>query len=228
MISMIPFNYKSKKIRVIQGDNQEVWWIAKDICTALTLESVHKVVERLDEDERKLIPVIDSIGRNQDTWVVNETGLYNLIIRSNKPDAKKFKRWITHEVLPSIRKNGKYDINGLSKIDLIIQSAQALKTIESKQIEHDSRLSLLEAQSKQNSGYTGYFTITAWCKFNKIKISLYNAKKNGKEATSVSNEWGVDVGKVTDERFGVVNSYREDVLEEVFGVGNCDIISNIA
>jgi hypothetical protein len=113
------------------------------------------------------------------------------------------------------------EIDGVSEIDLIIRSAQALKTIEYKQFEHDERLSLLEAKSNQNSGYTGYFTISAWCKFNKKFISLRDAKSKGREAKRISKEWGVDIGRVPDERYGEVNSYREDILEEVFGMGNC-------
>jgi hypothetical protein len=148
--------------------------------------------------------------------MINEPGLYSLIIRSHKPEAKKFKRWITHEVLPAIRKTGKYEIDRLSEIDLIIRSAQALKTIEFKQIEHDKRLASLEAKSHQNSGQTGYWTITAWCRLNNLKIGLDDAMKRGREAARLSIEWGAEISKVPDERFGFVNSYREDVLEEIF------------
>ena len=225
MNSIIPFQYESKEVRVIQDEHGDPWWVAKDVCEILGLGSIHKVVERLDEDEkgRKTIP---TLGGDQELWIVNEPGLYSLIIRSNKPEAKVFKRWITHEVLPAIRKTGQYDIQGSSEIDLIIRSAQALKTLESKQIEHENRLHLLEARSYQNAGYTGYFTITAWCKINNSTISLDEAMRKGREAARLSNAWEVDVGKVPDERFGVVNSYREDVLEEVFGMMGDHEISN--
>jgi len=90
--------------------------------------------------------------------------------------------------------------------------------IENKTIEQDQRLALLEAKSHQNSGQTGYWTITAWCKLNNLSLSLDEAMQKGRNATKLSNEWGAEIGKVHDERFGVVNSYREDVLEEVFAM----------
>ncbi len=227
MNSIIPFNYESKEVRVIQDEHDEPWWVAKDVCAVLDIIDTGQAVERLEGDE-KLLRTLHVSGQNRELWVINEPGLYSLIIRSNKPDAKKFKRWITHEVLPAIRKTGQYDIQGSSEIDLIIRSAQALKTLESKQIEHENRLHLLEARSNQNAGYTGYFTITAWCKINNSTISLDEAMAKGRRAAKLSNDWGVDIGRVPDERFGVVNSYREDVLEEIFGMMGNHEISNTA
>jgi prophage antirepressor-like protein len=217
MSNIIPFNYESQQIRVIQDEQGEPLWVAKDVCQILGLEDTHKAVERLDEDEkgRKTIP---TLGGNQEMWVINEPGLYTLIIRSNKPDAKKFKRWITHEVLPSIRKTGSYEVGTLSEIDLIIKSAQALKQIELKQIDHDNRLTFLEVKSYQNSGHTGYWTISAWCKLNNLMLTLDEANRKGRESVKLSREWCVEIGKVRDERFGEVNSYREDVLEEIFSL----------
>ena len=216
-MNLIPLNYESKEIRLVQDENGEPWWVARDVCQILGLEDTHKAVERLDEDEkgRKTIP---TPGGNQVMWIVNEPGLYSIIIRSNKPEAKQFKRWITHEVLPSIRKTGGYEVDTLSEIDLIIKSARALKQIELKQIDHDNRLISLEAKLHQNSGHTGYWTITAWCKLNNLNITLAEAMQKGRNATKQSKEWGVEIGKVNDERFGEVNSYREDVLEEVFSM----------
>lgn len=95
------------KVRVLEIDGLP-WWVLKDVCAALGLNSPHKVAERLDEDERNQIPVIDSIGRNQLTTIINESGLYAVILRSDKPKAKAFRRWITTEVLPSIRRHGAY------------------------------------------------------------------------------------------------------------------------
>ena len=215
MTNIIPFSYGSKQIRVIKDNEGKPWWIAKDVCNILELTNVAMSVKGLDDDEKGVSKVY-TLGGEQELLTVNEPGLYTLIIRSNKPDAKKFKRWITHEVLPSIRKTGKYEIDSLSEIDLIIKSAQALKKIELKQVDHDNRLSILEARSHQNSGQTGNWTITAWCKLNNLNITLTDAMQRGREATKLSKEWGVEIGKVKDERFGEVNSYREDVLDEVF------------
>ena len=213
MSNIIPFNYESQQIRLIQDEQGEPWWIASDVCEIIGLSNTTEALRNLDNDEKSTLRISEG---GPERNIINEPGLYSLIIRSNKPEAKKFKRWITHEVLPSIRKNGRFEMQGLSEIDLIIKSAQALKKIELIQIEHDERLTSLEAKSHQNSGQTGYWTITAWCKLNNLNISLTEAMQRGREAAKLSKEWGVEIGKVKDERFGEVNSYREDVIDEIF------------
>jgi anti-repressor protein len=102
------FTYSGNQVRTIIKDG-EVWFVAKDVCDVLN-HSNHKVaVSRLDEDEVSKVYLTDSLGCNQPTTIVNEAGLYSLILTSNKPEAKAFKRWVTHEVLPSIRRTGVYD-----------------------------------------------------------------------------------------------------------------------
>lgn len=111
MNRIIPFDYRSHEVRSLMIGN-EPWFVAKDVCIALELGDTHKAVDRLDEDERNLIPVTDSLGREQQTFVVNESGLYSLTLGSKKPEAKPFKRWVTHDVLPTLRKTGTYSISG--------------------------------------------------------------------------------------------------------------------
>lgn len=103
------FNFESQEVRVlINEETKNPWWVAKDVCDILGLVDTRQAVERLDEDERYKTPVIDSLGRTQETYIINESGLYSLILRSNKPQAKGFKKWVTSQVLPSIRKTGAY------------------------------------------------------------------------------------------------------------------------
>lgn len=84
--------------------NGEPWFVGKDVCSILNLSNPTIAVSRLDEDERAKF----NLGRQGEATIVNEPGLYTLVIGSRKPEAKAFKRWITHEVIPSIRKNGVY------------------------------------------------------------------------------------------------------------------------
>lgn len=100
------FNYNDKQVRTVEKDG-DVWWVLKDVCDILDLNSPHKVAERLEEDEkgRNLIP---TPGGDQEMAIINESGLYNVILRSDKPEAKPFRKWVTSEVLPSIRKHGAY------------------------------------------------------------------------------------------------------------------------
>lgn len=102
------FTFEGAEVRAMMLDS-EPWWVAIDICSALGLSDPRKSINLLDEDERNTVPVTDSLGRQQQTYIINESGLYSLILRSRKPEAKAFKRWITREVLPAIRKNGRYE-----------------------------------------------------------------------------------------------------------------------
>ncbi len=106
---IVPFtNPEFGTIRTILGNDREPWFVAKDVCAALGLEQVTRAISTLDGDEVTSSKVTDSLGREQNTNIISEAGLYSLILRSRKPEAKAFKRWVTHEVLPSIRKDGGY------------------------------------------------------------------------------------------------------------------------
>lgn len=100
------FSYEGNEVRTVrQGD--ETLWVLKDVCEALGLSDTNKVAERLDGDELTRIKFVSG-GQTREMYTVSESGLYNVILRSDKPDAKRFKRWVTHEVLPSIRRHGAY------------------------------------------------------------------------------------------------------------------------
>jgi prophage antirepressor-like protein len=100
------FNYQERQVRTVTMDG-EPWFVAKDVCDVLEIENSRDTVRRLDEDE-KGVGIIDTLGGNQEMAIINEPGLYSLILTSRKPEAKEFKRWITHEVIPAIRKTGSY------------------------------------------------------------------------------------------------------------------------
>ena len=95
------------KVRVVMRDG-EPWFVAKDVCECLDLGNPSQAIARLEDDERWLISN-EALRANGETAVVSEPGLYSLVLGSRKPEAKAFKRWVTHEVLPSIRKTGKYE-----------------------------------------------------------------------------------------------------------------------
>lgn len=94
-------------IRALRGDDGEPMFVAKDVCTALGLGNSRQALSRLDEDEKGVIST-DTPGGEQKMQAVNEAGLYVLVLGSKKPEAKAFKRWVTHEVLPAIRRDGGY------------------------------------------------------------------------------------------------------------------------
>ena len=101
------FKYENNDVRTVEL-NGEPWFALKDVCAVLGISNHKMTAQRLDADEVILTDLTDSMGRQQETTVINESGLYNVILRSDKPEAKPFRKWVTSEVLPSIRKNGGY------------------------------------------------------------------------------------------------------------------------
>jgi prophage antirepressor-like protein len=106
------FNFENHDVRIVD-QNGEPWWVLKDVCDVLGLSDVSRVTERIDAEDLTRIKLVSGM-QTRDMYVVNESGLYSVILRSDKPEAKKFRRWVTHEVLPAIRKTGKYSVNDTS------------------------------------------------------------------------------------------------------------------
>ncbi len=96
-------------IRAVEMDG-EPWFVAADVCRALDIKNSHDALTRLDDDEKGVV-LTDTPGGKQEMNIVNEPGLYSLVLGSRKPEAKAFKRWITHEVLPTLRRTGAYSIS---------------------------------------------------------------------------------------------------------------------
>lgn len=108
---LVPFDFEGRPVRVVTDAQGEPWFVAADVCAILELPETHKAVARLDDDEKDRNP-IPTPGGIQEMSVVSECGFYSLVLGSRKPKAKRFKRWVTHEVLPSIRKTGSYAVRG--------------------------------------------------------------------------------------------------------------------
>ena len=102
------FEYEDHRVRVVKGEDGEPWFVAADVCTVLDLNNVTEALRGLDEDEKSIFRITDREGRGFPSPAITEAGLYSIVLRSRKPEAKRFKRWITHEVLPAIRKHGAY------------------------------------------------------------------------------------------------------------------------
>lgn len=104
--------FKSEQFGEVRSieQNGEILFVVSDVCKALDIKNHRDAVKRLDDDE-KGVALTDTLGGKQNLNIVNEYGLYNLVLASRKPEAKAFKRWITHEVIPAIRKNGSYSVN---------------------------------------------------------------------------------------------------------------------
>lgn len=157
------FNYGEQEVRTVLIEGNP-WWVLADVCKVLELREPHRVAARLDDDERTQMTVVDSMGRKQKMWHINESGLYSVILRSDKTEAKTFKRWITHEVLPAIRRTGGYAVptetmpepsveTGLQKVGLIIRVA------EHKAVPQSEQLRLLDLAIRDLTGTGINFTL---------------------------------------------------------------------
>lgn len=111
------FVYSGEQLRTVQQDDG-LWWVLRDVCRVLDIQNAADIKKRLDDDE-KGVGQIYTPGGLQEMTIINEPGLYAVILRSDKPEAKQFKRWVTHDVLPSIRKTGAYGVppERLAKLD---------------------------------------------------------------------------------------------------------------
>lgn len=143
---MIFKNDKFGEIRTLEINN-EPWFVAKDICEILEIKNSRQALTRLDEDEKADV-ILNDGSQNRNMSAVNEYGLYNLILASRKKEAKEFKRWITHEVIPSIRKHGGY-IAGQEQMTDEELMAKAVLMANSKIQELNHKNQQLQMQNSQ-------------------------------------------------------------------------------
>lgn len=142
-------NEQFGQVRVITKDG-EPWFVGKDVSEILGYLEPNKAITRhTDEDDRIKHPITDNLKRVQETWVINESGLYSLILGSKLPTAKKFKKWVTSEVLPSIRKHGMYATDELiNNPDLLIAAATKIKEERQARLEAEKLRDKLIHQNK--------------------------------------------------------------------------------
>lgn len=144
------FYFNNAALRTLTDEAGEPWFVAKDVCDILEISNPSDALKRLDDDERSRF----NLGRQGETNIVNEAGLYALVLGSRKPEAHEFKRWVTHEVLPQIRKTGGYIPTSESDSDEDIMARAVLvaqKTIERKNqqiAEQQTRIVELEPKAR--------------------------------------------------------------------------------
>ena len=150
------FKYEENKLVRTMNINGEPWFVLKDVCDVLGLSTPARVAERLDSDEVSQAHLIDSMGRSQEMTIISESGLYNVILRSDKPEAKPFRKWVTAVVLPSIRKNGGY-IAGQEELSPQELMAKALLVAQKTLTDRDARIKELTTQNQIMQPKAEYF-----------------------------------------------------------------------
>lgn len=148
------FDFRGASLRTLTDEEGEPWFVLKDCMSILDLGNPTETVKMFDDDEFSTTEVIDSIGRRQQAYIISEPGLYRLVMRSRKPEAKEFQRWVTHEVLPQIRKTGGYipttaaddDMTILAKAVMIGQ--RTMEAQKQKIAEQQTRIVELEPKAR--------------------------------------------------------------------------------
>lgn len=195
-VSLIPFHFNGQEIPAIRDANGEPWWRAIDVCKQCDIKNVSQACERLDADEKADICLTDSAGRPQNVLIVNESGLYALVMRSRKAEAKAFRRWITHEVLPQIRKTGAYASppRQLTTAEMLLEQAKVNVELERRQTALEAKMDALAERKPPE----GKLRIEDWLRreakpyLNKDLMRLLRAACNQRETPAVFRPEGID------------------------------------
>ena len=149
-------NEQFGKVRIAMNESNEPLFCLADVCGVIGIANARNVRSRLEEDDVRQMDTIDSLGRNQQVTFITESGLYDVIIRSDSEKAKPFRKWVTSEVLPSIRKHGAYMTNetlekALTSPDFLIQLATNLKEEKQNRIEAEQKAEVAEQKIQQDA-----------------------------------------------------------------------------
>ncbi len=190
----------------------EPWFVGKDVAQALGYAAERNAISAHVDEEDKLTHQINAAGQMRDMTLINESGVYALVFGSKLESAKRFKRWITSEVLPQIRKTGSY--GSMSQLEILQISVNRLVEQEKRLKSMESRIDEIEA--KTITSPTEYYTIAGFASIRKQRVDINRAVLLGRKASKLSREYGYEVGKTSDPRYGTVNTYHIDILNEVF------------
>ena len=158
-------NEQFGSIRTVEMDGAP-YFVGKDVAEVLAYNEPHKaIVRHIDEDDRMKHPITDITGRVQETWLINESGLYSLILSSKLPKAKEFKHWVTSEVLPAIRRHGMYAVDELiENPDLAIAALTALKEEREKTKQLTETVAVQSQQIAELQPKASYYDVVLNCK----------------------------------------------------------------
>lgn len=207
MKDLVKFEFKSHEVRTVVIDG-EPWFIAKDVCGVLDIQNPSDALKSLDADERITLdnPEGNPRAGNPLTFnAVSESGLYALIFKSRKPQAKAFRKWVTSEVLPQIRKTGKYEVQKTPQT--YIEALEALIIAEKekqKLIESNTELEIKLDEAKE------------WYSIKRMKKLNFPRKFNWRELKRESQRLRKSIKKVFDQNYGEVNAYHSSVWESLY------------
>ncbi|MCL4584193.1 MULTISPECIES: BRO-N domain-containing protein [Fusobacterium] len=206
-----------KKFRVY-GDFENPLFLARDVAEWIEYdkEKVGQMLNTIDNDEKMTSPIYYS-GQVRNMWFVTEDGLYEVLMQSRKPIAKQWKKKVK-EILKEIRKTGTYT-RPLTPAEQLLAQAQLM-------VDMENRLNILEknnARLENNLRRTitsDYFTVIGYANFRGINADTYNSSVIGRKASKLCKDCGLAIGKVIDSKYGTINTYPLDILDEIFALIN--------
>ena len=210
------FQFGENDVRTLIDENGEPLFVASDVCKALGINKPDSAYARLDDDEKDTREISTPGGRQQ-MIVVNEAGLYSLILRSNKAQAKVFKRWITHEVLPAIRKTGSFLSRPLTTGEMLVANAEAYLRIE-KQVtelrEQQAQTIIAIEDITAELLDRDYYTVLQYCQKQRIAHTPALRQMWGKAAKAESRARGIEIKDENEGQYNV-GRYHKSVLLDV-------------
>lgn len=202
---LLALAFEGKSVRVLERDG-EPWFVSNDVGIVLDLANIRDWVHRLDDDQKLSLNDDSLPGLRSNSTVISESGLYELVFRSSKPEAKRFRKWVTSEVLPQIRKTGGY----------VSPSAAGLGKLETALVdlarEHDSRIAVLESHMRPDATW---MTIAQWChESGQPPLSPARLSHLAYKATHKSGSLGKPIGRGT-KKWNYSRSYCPQLLDDL-------------
>lgn len=217
------FHYEDHELRTVVIDG-EPWFVAADVCAVLDIADPKSSLRLLDDDERG-VHSVHTPGGHQLVNVISEPGLYSLILRSRKPEAKAFKRWVTHEVLPAIRRTGTYTVAQpggelemlRTVIDQMIVTRDLANRAGAAAVEAGQEAALANARLDAIEGRHDWFSALGYAKVHGLRCDTSYLARVGKLAATIGRSRGITPARVQHSHFGRVNEFPAQMWCEAFG-----------
>jgi prophage antirepressor-like protein len=209
------FDFEGRRVRTVTDGDGEPWFFAQDVASALGYSATSAMLKRIDDDDHKIGMFLDGTTYKKQS-LINEPGLYVSILGSTLESAKRFKRWVTHEVLPTIRKTGAYVTDAAAASDPILAQAQMVIDLRLQQIAQEQRLAAIEQRIEALPAPTTHLSVLAFANLNGIRLDNRLASVLGKHCAAQTRLHGGVIGAVADDHYGTVGNYPLPVLRQVF------------
>lgn len=211
-----------KKFRVY-GDFENPLFLARDVAEWIEYSksgngsyNISNMLKTVDENEKLILKILVA-GQMRDTYFLTEDGLYEVLMQSTKPMAKEWKKKVK-EILKEIRKTGSYT-KPLTPAEQLLAQAKVM-------VDMENRLNILEKNNARLENHlrrtitNEYFTVIGYANFRGINANTYNSSVIGRKASKICKDCGLAIGKVIDSKYGTINTYPLDVLDEIFAMIN--------